>query len=326
MDRFRILSLDGGGIKGTFTAALLAQVERITQKNLVDYFDLITGTSTGGIIALAMGLGISLDDVLRFYVTKGPEIFPCTGIHRRVLLALRHALRPKYSQQVLRECLAAVFGNRKLGESKCRLVIPSFDIVSGAVHLFKTAHHSRFKEDFMVSAVDVAMATAAAPTYFPAYKRKDGLALVDGGIWANCPAAVGIVEAIGYLGKSPDEIELLSVGTTSSPYCVPGEKGNAGWLIWNKELFDLQMHAQASAALAHCSVLTNHRLLRVDSIVKPGRFSLDDSENIDQLRALGQQTARHKSEEIEKQFLGEPSVPFKPYHEVTLCQPAEPTF
>ena len=322
MNRFRIMSLDGGGIKGTFTVALLAELEKMTGKNLVQYFDLITGTSTGGIIALALGLGIPLGDVLQFYVMRGPRIFPCTGIHRRILTAIRHALCPKYSHDVLRNCFAEVFGVRKLGESKCRLVIPSYDIVSGGVHLFKTAHHEKFRQDYLVDAVDVAMATAAAPTYFAAYSRNNGLRLVDGGVWANCPAAVGIIEAIGYLRRSPTEIDLLSVGTTASPYDVPRGQGNGGWLLWNKEIVELQMRAQVDGALAQCEVLTDHRLLRVDSIVKPGRFTLDDPSHIDELQALGEQTARHRAEEINSRFLCEPVEPFKPHYEVISCQTA----
>jgi patatin-like phospholipase/acyl hydrolase len=120
------------------------------------------------------------------------------------------------------------------------------------------------------------MATAAAPTYFPAYMGKNGATFVDGGIWANCPAAVGIIEATGYLKRLPQEIDLLSIGTTSCPYNVSRKKGKGGWLLWNKDLVELQMRAQVHAALAQCQVLTDHRLLRVDSNVTPGRFSLDD--------------------------------------------------
>src|SRR5688572_19194246 len=73
---FRILSLDGGGIKGTFTSAVLAGLEEMTHKRIIDHFDLITGTSTGGIIAVALGLGVPAADLLQLYVKEGPAIFP----------------------------------------------------------------------------------------------------------------------------------------------------------------------------------------------------------------------------------------------------------
>jgi patatin-like phospholipase/acyl hydrolase len=81
---FRILSLDGGGIKGTFAASVLAEFERMTGKRLVEHFDLITGTSTGGIIEVGLGLGLSAADLLKFYSENGPTIFPCTGANRKL--------------------------------------------------------------------------------------------------------------------------------------------------------------------------------------------------------------------------------------------------
>src|ERR1044071_2368991 len=130
MQRFRILSLDGGGIKGTFTASVAANLEKLTGKRLVEYFDLITGTSTGGIIALGLGLGLSADEILSFYRNRGPQIFPTTGLHR-VMYGLRHVFSPKHSQKALQHSLEEVFKAQKLGESRCRLVIPSYNCTGG---------------------------------------------------------------------------------------------------------------------------------------------------------------------------------------------------
>jgi len=127
LSRFRILSLDGGGIKGTFTAAVLAELEQMTGKRIADHFDLITGTSTGGLIAIALGLGIPAKEILKFYEDKGPAIFPMVGLHGRVKHSLSWWFGPKFSATDLRNAIGSVLGNRKLGESKCRLVIPSFN-------------------------------------------------------------------------------------------------------------------------------------------------------------------------------------------------------
>jgi uncharacterized protein len=94
--RFRILSLDGGGIKGVFSAAVLAEWEKRTQLKIADHFDLIAGTSTGGIIALALGLGLQAEEILRFYKEQGPKIFPNITPQEKLSLNIRHLWEPKY--------------------------------------------------------------------------------------------------------------------------------------------------------------------------------------------------------------------------------------
>ncbi|GAB3141675.1 CBASS cGAMP-activated phospholipase [Marisediminicola antarctica] len=191
----RILSIDGGGIKGVFPAAFLADLETELDAPLASYFDLITGTSTGGIIALALGIGIPAIDILRFYEERGPEIFRGgKGLGR-----LKQLVSAKYNPAPLRAALIDVFGDRKLGECKTRLMIPSLDLETGAVHVMKTAHHPRFERDYKLSVVDVALATAAAPTYFPTHRLAAGIPLVDGGMWANNPMGAAAVEALGIL-------------------------------------------------------------------------------------------------------------------------------
>jgi patatin-like phospholipase/acyl hydrolase len=164
----RVLALDGGGIKGTFTAAVLAEVEGMTGKRLADHFDLITGTSTGGIIAVALGLGVPAARLLELYAGRGAAIFPIPrrGIRGWVEECWRHFRGPKHSQDVLEKEIRKVLGGRKFGESKVRLVIPAFDGVRGGIQLFKTAHSSDYKQDYRLEAATVALGTAAAPTYF----------------------------------------------------------------------------------------------------------------------------------------------------------------
>ena len=117
-----------------------------------------------------------------------------------------------YSGEVLRQVLDEVLGSRLLGESHKRLVIPSWDVQRGEVHLFKTPHHERLRRDWQIPMVDVAMATTAAPTYFPA-ARVDGQRLVDGGVWANNPSVVAIGEAVSMLDVPLHCIRVLNVGT-----------------------------------------------------------------------------------------------------------------
>src|SRR6201997_4393743 len=112
--RFGILSLDGGGIKGTFTAAVLAEWEKHSGKVIADHFDLIAGTSTGGIIALALGLGLPAAKILEFYQKEGPKIFPNITTQQKLSLNLRHLWEPKYSAAPLRKALEGVFGERRV--------------------------------------------------------------------------------------------------------------------------------------------------------------------------------------------------------------------
>ncbi len=309
---FRILSLDGGGVKGTFAISFLAELEKMTGKRLVDYFDLIVGTSTGGIIALALGLEIPAEKILELYSVDGSRIFPAIGLHRRVWYALRHAVRPKYDKHVLRDALSAILKDRRLGESKCRLVIPSYDAIGGDIHLFKTAHHERFKQDYKREAVDVAMATAAAPTYFPAFVDTDGLTMIDGGVWANCPVTVGLIEAINVLGWKPEEMDVLSIGVRDAPLKASLTRMRfSGWLLWNKSLLDLFMQAQTAASLAQAKVLTQKPLLRVE-LMNDGIYKMDDSRRIRDLKAAGILKARHHEREISERFLGVPVESFVP--------------
>ena len=93
---FRILALDGGGIKGTFTAAALAAWEKDSGRRVCEHFDLITGTSTGGILAIGLGLGLPAERILQFYREQGPRIFPITRFTRRFTHTIRQLFRPKF--------------------------------------------------------------------------------------------------------------------------------------------------------------------------------------------------------------------------------------
>ncbi len=323
VSRFRILSLDGGGIKGTFTASFLAELESMTKTPIHKYFDLITGTSTGGIIAIALGLGIPASEILDFYVKKGPEIFPAIGIKKKSQHFLRWMFRTKYGQKSLLNAIGSVTGNRKLGDSKVRLVIPSFNAVNGNVQLFKTSHHPRLRRDYLRPAVEVALATSAAPTYFPAFIGEDGLACIDGGIWSNCPAAVGVIEAISVLGQDLKDVHVLSIGTTDVPYHVSEARRQKGgvlrWGLFSKDFIGLLMQAQMRASIAQAKVMLNydeepHRFHRIDEVTNPSRFSLDSVSGIPDLRALGAETARHQASVVQRLFLDKEADPFVPCH------------
>src|SRR5258707_11878842 len=190
----RILTIDGGGIKGVFPAAFLATLEDELGAPIADYFDLIAGTSTGGIIAIGLGLGLTARDLLRFYRETGARIFPRQG---SIAGALRRAFRAKCTNAPLRQVLTEAFGERYLGESKTRLLIPSLNLAAERVHLYKTSHHPKLIHDYKVPAVEVALATVAAPTYFPIHVSPEGVPYIDGSMWARNPLGLPVIEAGG---------------------------------------------------------------------------------------------------------------------------------
>lgn len=311
--RFRVLSLDGGGVQGAFTASLLADLEEHADVRIEDYFDLIAGTSTGGIIALALGLGLSAREVRDLYQEHGEEIFP--EARSRVWRLLRR-LRGPAPLKPLSDALEDVFGTRRLGESSTRLVIPSFNVVDGDVHLFKTAHHPRFTRDYKWEVRDVALATSAAPTYFKTFTTADGNRFVDGGVWANNPTAVAVAEAVGVLGCRPDRVRVLSIGTTSAPFHLPADFASAGMakLLLSGKLTDLIWTAKGAGAMGLTETLIGHdRLLRVNETTSPDRFALDDPTDRGELATLGEQAARQAEPDIRAMFLDEPAPEFTPY-------------
>ncbi|MGW9185522.1 CBASS cGAMP-activated phospholipase [Agromyces sp. NPDC055661] len=307
----RVLTIDGGGIKGVFPAAFLADLESELDQPLASYFDLIVGTSTGGIIALALGLGIPASDILRFYEEKGPDIF--RGSKR--LGPLRQLITAKYDPAPLKAALTAVFGDRRLGESTTRLVIPALNLSTGEVNVFKTAHHDRFERDYKMLAVDAAMATAAAPTYFPTHRLTNGVPLVDGGMWANNPMGTAAVEAIGLLEWKKGDVELLGVGCTEAPANFKASQSRRHGLVnyWAKRIVKVFMSGQSSASIGTAMLLLGHdHVVRVSPSVDERQYQLDGIEGIPELRALGADQARTQLALLRKRFFSAPAEQFIP--------------
>ena len=315
--RFQILSLDGGGIKGLFSAAVLARVEEDLNINITDYFDLIVGTSTGGIIALGLGLGLRPKRIVDFYAEKGPEIF-------RNWFGIRgatHWLFRKYPQTALRDALRApdVFGDQTLGDSEKRLVIPSYNLGEDDVYLFKTPHHERLKRDWRVPAWKVALATSAAPTYFPLCRHVDHIRHVDGGIWANNPTMVGIVEATSVLGISLNEIAVLNLGTSDSVVYRPGRLNWAGKLLWARPAVDLIMRAQSLGVYTQSvHLIGKNNVVRLDPKVPDGPFDLDKTKRTKELMAKASHESRILAPSLEEQFLQHRALPYYPCHSNTI--------
>ena len=273
----RILCIDGGGILGTFPAALLAELEQRLDHPIGSYFDLIAGTSTGGIVAIALSLGHRASEILDLYESRGPEIFgqdrdaPFSSAARK-LRALRWIFRHKYDSDALRSALREVFGDRRIGEARTRLIIPAWNPVARSVYLYKTAHHPRLETDYRSSAVDAALATSAAPTCFRHHITRHDVGLVDGGIWANNPTAIATVEAITLLKWPRESLHVLSLGCLEEAYTVPKW---AGLGTLGPKLVKLFMDGQSHGAIGIAKLLTGHEhertaIHRIDHTVPYG--------------------------------------------------------
>ncbi len=308
----RILTIDGGGIKGVFPAAFLATVEDAIERNIADYFDLIVGTSTGGIIALGLGLGLSAKELLAFYEKHGPTIFK----GNRGLRWLRWLGTSKYSKTPLENALKSCFGDKQLGDSKKRLVIPSLNLENGEVYIYKTSHHPRLERDYKEEAVEVALKTAAAPTYFPTRRSSAGTPLIDGGTWANNPVGLSVVEAITLLDWPKSSLKVLSLGCTTEPLNVKfGRNVSLGRLYWATKFVDVFMHAQSHASLGTAKLLAGHEnVIRIDPPVARGKFGLDKASEIPSLKGLGESQAREALPKLREIFLGDHAEQFVPFH------------
>ena len=326
-NRRRILALDGGGIKGAFAAAFLATIEEATGKRVADYFDLIAGTSTGGIIALGLGLGMSGREIVQFYVNDGPRIFDqqnsldsngwLSGMAATVAASCKRGKQltaPKYDPIQLKNALERAFQSKRLGDSAVRLVIPAYHADKEDVYVFKTKHHPRLQMDWKESAVNVALATAAAPTYFQAHPMPSGAPLIDGGIWANNPAGLAAVEARSVLGWKDDDLFIVRLGCTEEVLDIPVESGYAGLLLKSTALF---MQGQSRGADGTAMLLSGHRdeeprYFLCQHKVPNGKFTLDGIKMINRLLGLGSAYAREKLPLFERYFLHKKAAEFIP--------------
>jgi len=306
---FRILVLDGGGLRGAFTASVLAKWDDMIKSgggnNLVKHFDLVAGTSTGAILAIGLGLGLSPSEILEFYKKEGPIIFPKDR-------KLRHWVKSKHDSVTLREMLIKVYSEKKLSfDSCCRLVIPTVRAIHGEAEIITTAHapdRTAFRD---MMAVDAALASSAAPTFFDESAWKGSITVetfLDGGIWANNPILPALAEAVRYLDIPLDRIDVLSIGTmgNETDFTESLGKGKAGWAPSSADLF-FASQEHAAAIMAESFLGPAHHL-RVNQQT-PSEIKLDDAEAIDDMILRGTNVGKDSFAAVRSRFLDGIHVP-----------------
>lgn len=271
--RFRILSVDGGGIRGLISALVIERIENLLsakvgrEVRMEEYFHLFAGTSTGGLIALALTspAKVSASELASFYTEDGPTIF-----HRDLGHELRTMwgwLGPKYPSAPLREAIESRLGTSKLSEATRDLLVTSYDMNKSEPHFFKRWRAMESTDrDYPIA--DAGLATSAAPTYFPSH----GLgyrALVDGGVFAANPAVAAIAEALGRQSDppaklEPDDLYMVSIGTGefASHYSQSevSKWGKLGWVTGGDEppVLDAMLGGSSDGADYWAHMLLNH--------------------------------------------------------------------
>lgn len=253
---FRILSLAGGGYLGMYTACVLAELEARAGEPLARRFDLIAGTSVGGILAIGLAFELPMEAMKRLFIEHGARIFstrslPSGAIGKLMDLA-RSVMGPKYTGKALHDALAKHLGERTLAQARHRLVIPAVNVTHSLTKVFKTPHSPKSSGDEDVRAVDVVMAACAAPAYFPAVRIGESL-YADGGMFAVAPDQVALHEAEHFMGIDADSVSMLSIGTATANYApsegIAFDDGAVGWLSEGRLILTLisvqQQHVEA---------------------------------------------------------------------------------
>lgn len=327
---FKILSIDGGGIKGLYSAKVLSVFEETYNTFCSDHFDLICGTSTGGIIALAVSLRIPMNETVCFYQKYGPTIFSQKKKKLAIndfLLSIKQALfGSKYSQKQLKMALVNTFGDHVIGDSHNLLCIPAYNLTVAAPRIFKR-DYGVLNQDNKKKYVDVALATAAAPTFLPIVEIEN-LMYADGGLYANNPTLIGLSEALFKWIKpikerndnDYDGVQILSISSFEKASGeVPGNM-NRSFLNWKDTLFDSYTIGQNKSTQFFLNVVKDHldfelEITRVvNDPISANQSQISEMDNaspkaIKQLLGIGLQTGRcYKDKNEIKKFFDSPKT------------------
>jgi patatin-like phospholipase/acyl hydrolase len=293
MAKYRILAFDGGGVRGLLAAVLLQQLDGLVP-GWRDKVDLLAGNSTGGIIALGLAKGLDPEKLRTLYYDRSPVIFRDSFLDD--LRDLGNVVGAEYSNKNLRKELEAVLGVTRLQDLKRRVLIASFDLDNEDPNPAKRGWKPKFFHNFpgedtdgRERAVDVALYTSAAPTYFPSV---DGY--IDGGVVANNPSMAAIAQTQDERAKIPErprleEIVLLSIGTGRVMSRIEGKRRDWGLAQWAKPLVKLMLYGTVGVPDYQCRQMLGDRYHRLDYTFAPGyEIDIDEFPKRDRLVDIGE--------------------------------------
>jgi uncharacterized protein len=286
----KVLSIDGGGIRGLIPALVLAEIESRTGRRIAELVDMIAGTSTGGILACALGKPDPLPaaEIASLYVEEGPKIFDRSLLKQ--ITSLGGYLDERYSSSGLVKALERYLGDTAMTAATLPLLLTTYDTEARAIHLLRSeGEHSG------ASMVDAAHATSAAPTYFEPV-RLDGACLIDGGVFATNPALVAYAELRGKLDL------LLSLGTGEHTRPLPCEKvKDWGQLEWARPIIDVVFDGGQDAVDMQLRALLPGDYVRLQTQLENASDDLDDasSENLERLQEEAEALIARETETID---------------------------
>ncbi len=305
MKSIKVLAIDGGGIRGIIPAVILAKIHQRLGFDLYKCFDLISGTSTGGIIALGIGTQCnkggtySPTELADLYVERGPSIFK-----RNFLTSFKNWARPKYSPDALEATLAEFFGQTQFDTALTPLLISSYDL-QGQLPFFFKSHRITQNPRYNWPVVSIARATSAAPTYFPPLqltRDSESYALVDGGVFVNNPAMAAYAEARALYPDAGNFI-VISVGTGNRQDQITyAAAKNWGLLQWARQIAPVFMDSVSEAVdyeLKSMPGCTYHRLQPKD--LGPASPDMDDvaPQNLVNLQSVASNYVSSNAREID---------------------------
>jgi len=299
---FRILALDGGGIRGLFTASFLTTVEDLGGGRIGQHFDLLVGTSMGGVIALALAYGAPAQTVFDLFLNKGREIF---SRPRRFGMLLR----PKYDNRILAGALRDYFGSKTLDDALTPVCITSYELENSYPRVWKDDHAPDLAPAGDEPAWKVALATSAAPIFFPGTQVLEGDSHVDGGLFANNPALIGLTEAVRYFHQPLERIRILSVGAGERAERIPHDKARRmGVWFWRTAAIEHMMIAQARIAHEIARRLLGPEQYTRVNVPLERPYALDDYEAAKNLIEPGAQAARVRYSDLIGRFFSSAAV------------------
>jgi patatin-like phospholipase/acyl hydrolase len=299
----KILAIDGGGIRGIIPALVLAAIEARTDRPIAASFDLIAGTSTGGIIACALARpgAPHPSQVVRIYEDEGPSIF-----HRDLLkriVSLDGNVDERYDNDGLKAALAKHLGDATLSQATTDVMVTAYDLEDRFAFFFRSSR-ARTDPTYDFRMTDVALATSAAPTYFEPAVVTDvagsrSYGLVDGGVFATNPAMCALADAL-----DPREVELLvSLGTGEHTRPILASDA-AGWgrLEWASRIVDVVFDGVAETVDFEASRLLGDRYIRLQTPLGRASDDLDDASpgNLRALRETGEELVRSSAAELDR--------------------------
>ncbi len=220
-ERFQILSLSGGGIRGLYTVTVLADIEEMLAEgdenySIARHFDMLAGTSIGGIISIGLASGLTARRMKELLYENRLKIFPNRPWYKLPGVKLLHmAFGALYNSNTLIKILEDEIGDKRIRESICYLCIPAVNGTNGQAKVYKTPHHPEKTWDGKKRLIDAAVATSSAPTYFKPHLEDDNL-MLDGGLVANSPSFIAYHEATSFIGIPKENVHMLALGTLGS--------------------------------------------------------------------------------------------------------------